>query len=151
MKLLLDTHIALWALAEPARLPLALAERLADGQHDIFVSIVSVWEVAIKHAIVRPDGQRKLDLSPTQLLGWLDEIGFSILPLRPEHCVHAAALPYRSDPANGRLHGDPFDRMLVAQALAEPLRLVTADPLVALHLPDAGGLIEAMVPLRRQI
>ena len=58
-------------------------------------------------------------------------------------------MPYRADQASGRLHGDPFDRMLVVQPLAEPLRLVTADPLVALHLPEAGGLIEKIEPLRR--
>lgn len=149
MKLLLDTHIALWALAEPGRLPAPLAERLADGRNEVFVSVVSVWEVAIKHAIVRSDGRRKVDLSPQELLTWLEDTGFAILPLRPEHCVHAGVLPYRTDPGSGRLHGDPFDRMLVAQALAEPLRLITADPLVALHLPDAGGLIEKIAPLPR--
>jgi PIN domain nuclease of toxin-antitoxin system len=149
VKLLLDTHIALWALAEPRRLPRDVADRLRDPRNAICVSVVSLWEVAIKHSLVCADGRRKLDVAPHDLLVWLDKTGFDVLAVAPAHCVEVAALPYRADPANGRVHGDPFDRMLVAQALSEPMRLVTADPLIALHMPDAAGLIEVIAPVRR--
>lgn len=142
MKLLLDTHVALWALAEPQRLPPGLAERLRDGNHEVMVSIVSLWEVAIKHSIVRPDGRRKLGVAPTELLDWINKTGFDVLVVTSAHCMQVDVLPYRTDPVSGRAHGDPFDRMLVAQALSEPMRLVTADALIALHMPDAAGLIE---------
>jgi len=99
LKLLIDTHIALWALARPERLP-------ADP------------------------------------MIWAAGAGMDLLPIKPAHCIRADGLPYRLNPQTGRAHADPFDRMLVAQALAEPMRLVTADPLVALHRVDAPGLIE---------
>ena len=142
MRLLLDTHVALWLLYAPQRLPPTLAQGLAAGEFDVFVSIVSAWEVAIKHSILRPDGSRKLDCSATDFIAGIGEVGCALLPLAPAHCVQAGALPYRPNPVTGKLHGDPFDRMLVAQARAEPLRLVTADALLALHEPDAPGLIE---------
>lgn len=142
MKLLLDTHVALWLLYEPQRLPAALARSLVAGEFQVFVSMVSTWEVAIKHSILRPDGRRKLECSAADFLAGIGEAGCELLPLAAAHCLHAGALPYRTNPATGRPHGDPFDRMLVAQARAEPLRLVTADALLALHEPDAPGLIE---------
>lgn len=142
MRLLIDTHIALWALAEPERLPDGLLARLRTRDNDVFVSIASVWEVAIKHSLRRRDGSRKLDVGADELLGWLQDTGIDILAVTASHCRQAGDLPYRSHPATGQPHGDPFDRMLVAQALTEPMRLVTADTLVALHAADAPGLIE---------
>jgi PIN domain nuclease of toxin-antitoxin system len=149
VKLLLDTHVALWALAEPQRLPRDVADRLRDPENAVHVSVVSLWEIAIKHSLVHADGRRKLDVAPREMLDWLTKTGFEVLGVAPAHCIQVDSLPYRADPANGRLHGDPFDRMLVAQALSEPMRLLTADSLVALHMPDAGGLIEVIAPLRR--
>lgn len=149
MKLLLDTHVALWALAEPQRLPRDVAERLRDPENEVRVSVVSLWEIAIKHSLLHADGRRKLDVAPRELLDWLAKTGFEVLGVSPAHCIQVDSLPYRADPASGRLHGDPFDRMLVAQALSEPIRLLTADSLVALHMPDAGGLIEVIAPQRR--
>ena len=142
MRLLIDTHVALWLLYEPRRLPHRLAQSLVAGDFQVFVSMVSVWEVAIKHSLMRPDGSRKLECTAAEFLSGIAAAGCDLLPLVPAHCLHADNLPYRANPATGKFHGDPFDRMLVAQALAEPLRLVTADPLLALHEPDAPGLIE---------
>ena len=149
MKLLLDTHVALWALAEPQRLPRDVATRLRDPENEVRVSVVSLWEIAIKHSLVHADGRRKLAVAPREMLDWLTRTGFEVLAVAAAHCIQVDALPYRADPASGRLHGDPFDRMLVAQALSEPMRLVTADPLIALHMPDAAGLIEIITPMRR--
>lgn len=142
MKLLLDTHVALWALAEPQRLPPELRQRLSDPAHEVMVSIVSVWEVAIKHSIVRPDGQRKLGVSSGVVLEWLEKTGFGVLAVSPQHCVQVDALPWEEGSTGRRFHGDPFDRMLLAQALVEPIRLVTADPQIAAYLPEAAGVIE---------
>ena len=142
MKLLIDTHIALWALAEPERLPVDLARGMKEGDFEVFLSLASVWEVAIKHSIALAGGLRKLDWSAADLMTWAEDAGISLLPVKPAHCIQADMLPYRTNPKTGRAHADPFDRMLVAQALAEPMRLVTADPLVALHGVDAPGLIE---------
>ena len=149
MKLLLDTHVALWALAEPQRLPRDVADRLRDPDNKVCVSVVSLWEIAIKHSLVDDNGRRKLYVTPREILDWVTKTGFEVLGVAPAHCNEAEALPYRADPASGRVHGDPFDRMLVAQALSEPMRLLTADPLVALHMPDAAGLIEVIAPLQR--
>lgn len=142
MKLLIDTHIALWALARPERLPADLARGMMDGDFEVFLSLASLWEVAIKHSIAVAGGLRKLDWSAADLLTWTEGAGINLLPITPAHCIRVDGLPYRINPKTGRAHADPFDRMLVAQALAEPMRLVTADPLVALHGVDAPGLIE---------
>ena len=144
MRLLLDTHIALWVLADSRRLPPSLAHRLQDRAHQVFVSIVSLWEIAIKHSIVRPNGRRRLEAGPDDTLRWMDMAGIQLLSLNAEHCRQVDTLPYRIDPQTGQAHADPFDRMLVAQALAEPMRLVTADKLLALHDSDAPGLIETL-------
>lgn len=142
MKLLIDTHIALWALAKPERLPTDLAQGMRAGDFEVYLSLVSLWEVAIKHSITLAGGLRKLDWSAVDLMTWAEGAGINLLPIKPAHCIRADSLPYRQNPKTGRAHADPFDRMLVAQALAEPMRLVTADPLVALHGIDAPGLIE---------
>ena len=142
MKLLIYTHIALWALARPERLPAGLARSMMEGDFEVFLSLASLWEVAIKHSISVAGGLRKFDWGAADLLIWAEGAGISMLPITPAHCIRADSLPYRSNPKTGRAHADPFDRMLVAQALAEPMRLVTADPLVALHEVDAPGLIE---------
>ncbi len=142
LKLLIDTCIALWALAKPERLPDALAQGMRAGDFEVFLSMVSLWEVAIKHSIAVAGGLRRLDWSAVDLMTWAEGAGINLLPIKPAHCIQVDRLPYRINPGTGRAHADPFDRMLVAQTLAEPIRLVTADPLVALHEVDAPGLIE---------
>ena len=142
MKLLIYTHVALWALAKPERLPADLAQGMRAGDFEVFLSLVSLWEVAIKHSITLAGGLRMLDWSAVDLMTWAEGAGINLLPIKPAHCIRVDGLPYRINPKTGRAHADPFDRMLVAQALAEPMRLVTADPLVALYGVDAPGLIE---------
>lgn len=112
MRFLLDTHVVLWALADDDRLTPQLGELISDGRNDVLVSTASVWEIAIKAA------SGKLD-APSDLLEALTDAQFQPLAIEHEHAVRAGLLP--------RHHDDPFDRMLVAQAAAEGLTLVTAD------------------------
>ncbi len=112
MKLLLDTHVVLWALGSPERLTPAARKVLQEPEHVIFASAVSAWEIEIKRAI------GKLD-APDDLLEQLALLRFSELPLRLTHVRALSRLPAH--------HPDPFDRMLVAQAAAEDLVFVTRD------------------------
>ncbi|MEQ8483691.1 MAG: type II toxin-antitoxin system VapC family toxin [Pseudomonadales bacterium] len=111
MRILLDTHLVLWALAEPDRLPSqALSELHAN---DVYVSAASIWEIAIKV------GVGKLSANPTEVLAAIAPAGFTLLPISGIHAATVADLP--------NIHRDPFDRLLVAQALAEPMKLLTND------------------------
>ena len=118
MKLLLDTHILLWVMQDAAQLGRAARRLLADAD-EVHVSSVCLWEAAVKHAV----GKLKVDLDA------LDEhlAQSSFIPL-PVSWVHASRL--RQLPL---LHGDPFDRMLVAQALSEPMHLLTHDAALAAY------------------
>ncbi|MCU0834847.1 MAG: type II toxin-antitoxin system VapC family toxin [Chromatiaceae bacterium] len=118
MRLLLDTHVALWALTDDPRLSEPARALIADPANDVLVSAASVWEIAIKHALGRGD----MPISGDQALDWFRQAGYQLLPIAPEHAAAVEHLPDH--------HRDPFDRMLVAQAMAEPLRLLTHDPLV---------------------
>lgn len=112
MKLLLDTHIFLWLNADDPRLA-KKARKLIDESQEIFVSSVVFWELAIKNSL----GLIEADLDA--LKSALVSNAFTALPITIEHACAAEKLPWH--------HKDPFDRMLVAQALSEPLRLLTAD------------------------
>lgn len=114
MRLLLDTHIALWAVTGSKNLGGAAKALILDADL-VVVSVASLWEIAIKHALARGD----MPVSASQALQAFDDAGYERLPLRPEHVLALENLP--------PLHEDPFDRLLVAQAVAEPLRLLTAD------------------------
>jgi PIN domain nuclease of toxin-antitoxin system len=116
VRLLLDTNVLLWAMAGDARVE-ALRERLLDEDNEVFVSAASYWEVAIKA------GLGKLDVDVGELRRAVRLSGFVELPVLGAHTEQLAGLP--------ALHRDPFDRLLVAQAQAEPMRLLTADRLLA--------------------
>lgn len=122
MRLLLDTHIALWALIADARLPAEARELIAEPENEVFVSVATLWEIAIKHALAR-GGQNDMPISAEQALSYFRDAGYELLPIAPAHAVAVERLP--------ALHADPFDRMLVAQALAVPLRLLTHDARLA--------------------
>jgi PIN domain nuclease of toxin-antitoxin system len=111
VRLLLDTHVLLWWLADDPSLPAAARGAIAD-EPEVFVSAASAWEIAIKRAL------GKLD-APDDLEGAVGASGFLQLPVKFDHAATAGVLP--------RHHEDPFDRMLVAQARCESLTLVTAD------------------------
>jgi PIN domain nuclease of toxin-antitoxin system len=111
VRVLLDTHLLLWALSEPSKLPPAVRKQILAAE--VYVSAASIWEISIKSAI------GKLEADPNQVLAAIEPAGFSILPVTGEHAAKVAELP--------SLHKDPFDRMLVAQASTEPMQLLTND------------------------
>ena len=113
MNLLLDTHIALWAITGSGRLPKRALKAIEDPSAQAWVSVVSLWEIAIKHS------RKRLAVSAEEAVSVFQDSGFRILSLEPAHTVTLESLPSH--------HQDPFDRMLVAQAISEPMRLVTAD------------------------
>ena len=112
-RLLLDTHVVLWALAEPVKLTRPARTALEDAENEVFVSVVSGWEIAIKRAL------GKLE-APDDLEAAIRMQGFDPLLVTFHHAAQAGGLPPH--------HRDPFDRMLIAQAQAEGLVLVTRDP-----------------------
>lgn len=119
MKLLPDTHLLLWAAAEPERLPDAVRGLMDDTGNELFFSAASLWEVAIKSGLGRED----FTAEPAVLRRGLLDNGYCELPIASEHAVATAVLP--------PIHRDPFDRMLVAQAQVEGITLLTCDPIVA--------------------
>lgn len=117
MRLLLDTHTLLWALDTPARLSPTTRTALEDPANSVLVSAASAWEIAIKQALGR------LDFPLARFEALLVEAGLTPLPITTAHAVTAGQLPPH--------HRDPFDRMLVAQALREDAVLVTDDAAIA--------------------
>ncbi len=119
MKLLLDTHLLLWAAAQPERLSRKARTLIADADNDLLFSVASLWEVAIKRGLERDD----LPVIPSLLKAGLLDNGYAEMPITGAHAVAVHGLP--------PIHKDPFDRMLVAQSMIEGITLLTADPLVA--------------------
>lgn len=119
MKLLLDTHLLLWAAGDPSRLSSDARALIEDLGNDLVFSAASLWEVAIKRGLGRTDFQ----VDPRLLRRGLLDNGYGELPIASEHAVAVDALP--------RIHADPFDRILVAQSMVEGITLLTADPIVA--------------------
>ncbi len=119
MNLLLDTHVALWAITDSPKLPQKAREQIQSPKTTVWVSAASLWEIAIKHSLGRGD----MPVSGTDALRYFQESGYRFLSVDAEHAVAVQTLPAH--------HHDPFDRILVAQAMVEPLRLMTHDATVA--------------------
>ena len=119
MKLLLDTHVLLWAAGQPDCLPPKARKLLDDSRNEPIFSSASLWEIAIKSGLGRDDFQVDARLLRRGLL----DNGYSELSITSEHAVAIDGLP--------PIHKDPFDRLLVAQSMVEGITLLTADPLVA--------------------
>jgi len=116
MKLLLDTHTLLWFIAGSASLTASARSLVEDTEHEKFVSIVSIWETAIKVSIGKMSLSAPFDvLFPHQL----QINGFELLPVKVEHTSVVTTIPFH--------HRDPFDRLLIAQAIEEKMTLVSAD------------------------
>ena len=116
MRLLLDTHVWLWMVVAPERLSAAARRLVLSEENELALSAASAWEIVIKHAL----GKLKLPGEPAELvLEWMRRTGVTPLPVLHRHALQVASLP--------RLHRDPFDRLLVAQAQIEELTVLTVD------------------------
>ncbi len=116
MRLLADTHVFLWFILDDTRIATTARPLLVSPEHERFVSIASVWEVAIKHGL----GKLQLTGGLPGFLRDIEQANFEILDITPGHILELATLPLH--------HRDPFDRMLIAQAKHEGMHLLTADP-----------------------
>lgn len=121
MRLLLDTHVALWAITDSPRLADHARSLILDPLNSIHISTASVWEIAIKHML----GKGDMPVSGTQAAAHFQAAGYIELPITNAHVALLETLPPH--------HADPFDRLLIAQALAEPLRLLTHDATLKLY------------------
>ena len=119
MNLLLDTHVALWAITDSPKLPQKARDLIQSPKTTVWVSAANIWEIAIKHALGRGD----MPVSSEDAVRYFQESGYRFLPMEAEHAVAVETLPAH--------HQDPFDRILIAQALVEPMRLMTHDPMVS--------------------
>lgn len=124
MRLLLDTHILLWWVMGDRRLSKSLAAIVASPENDVAVSAASIWEIAIKRSLGR------IDVDLDELLSSMNADGFAELPMRFGHALRLESLP--------RHHDDPFDRILIAQSIAEGRRLVTKDEAILGYAGIAG-------------
>jgi PIN domain nuclease of toxin-antitoxin system len=115
VRLLIDTHVLLWADERPDKIAPQLRSALVDPTNEVFVSAATVWEIAVKRAI----GKLRFD---RPIVDAVTAVGFEVLPVSGMHAEHAGGLP--------RHHSDPFDRLLIAQAVLEGMVLGTQDRLM---------------------
>lgn len=116
MRILLDTHCWLWMVGSPERLSQAAREIVEDVDHDLLLSAASAWEIALKHSI----GKLELSGDPVDLIpDWMVRSGVTALPVHHAHALAVSRLPPH--------HHDPFDRLLIAQAILENLPILAAD------------------------
>lgn len=115
MKVLLDTHVLLWFQAGDPALPKAAEQAIRSEANEAYVSMVSFWEIGLKHGI----GKLPLRMPLDAFFNTITDAPFQVLPLERPHILAASALPLH--------HRDPFDRMLIAQAMHEGMQLITVD------------------------
>lgn len=124
MRIIADTHILLWAITGSPRLPKSAHELIEDSSSVVVASAVSIWEVAIKYALRRGHID-DVPLSGAEMLAELERAGFDLLAISGRHAARIDTLPPH--------HSDPFDRLLVAQAMVEGMRLLTHDKALAAY------------------
>ncbi len=115
MKLLLDTHVVIWAVLDSKRLPTSVKAHIDKPFNRCFVSMASLWEMSIKHSLGRLEFQAPLD----EVYRIITDSGFELLPISPSHLLRNASLPFH--------HQDPFDRLIIAQAISEHMTVVSKD------------------------
>ena len=125
LRALLDTHAFLWWITDDSRLSLRARETLADGRNDLFFSAASGWEIAIKANLGKVEVPDDLERF---LAEQLSRNAIQVLPIYLSHTLHAYSLPDH--------HRDPFDRLLISQALLEKLTVLSADPQIARYPVD---------------
>lgn len=123
MKVLIDTHIALWALMDDSKMPKEAEKILMDKNNEIYYSTASVWEVAIKHSI-RPND---MIVDGRLFEKGCEDNGYKVLPIFNRHTF---ALDFLKRPDDAPKHNDPFDRILLAQAKSEGMKFMTHDTLL---------------------
>ena len=126
MKLLLDTHILMWALADDKRLSEKARVIIEDERNELYYSVISAWEVSIKHAL-HPES---FDLSEEDMIRYCEQNNILPVPLSVRH-IPALQTLKRSD--SSPVHKDPFDRMMIAQAKTDGMLFVTHDGLIAYY------------------
>lgn len=119
MKLLLDTHVALWAITDDVKLGSVAKSLILAPDNDIWVSVVSLWEIAIKHSL-RKEG---MPISASEALDYFVASGYNLLSIEAKHTLLLSELPLH--------HQDPFDRLLIAQARTESMQLMSRDGHIA--------------------
>ena len=124
MKLLLDTHIAIWTIINSEKLPKHIIDDIENYDNEIFVSMASVWEIAIKSA--KSGG--KIDLNEKSFVEYITKMDFNILPIKLRHISNIRSLRVKDEEV---IHKDPFDRMLISQAETEEMMLYTKDEKIA--------------------
>ncbi|MXY00078.1 MAG: type II toxin-antitoxin system VapC family toxin [Chloroflexi bacterium] len=118
MRALLDTHVLLWAVGDPARLPVQTLDLLGDPATELAFSAASIWEIVIKNSLGRSDFR----IEPRNLRSGLIDHGYQEIEIGSDHAIAVGHLP--------SIHRDPFDRILLAQALVEDVTLFTVDPVL---------------------
>lgn len=119
MRRFLDTHILIWSLSAPEKLAKHVRSTIEDGANDVLVSVASLWEIAIKQRLAKMSADLPVILTAIQ------QAEFRILAIAPEHLLSFVGLPMH--------HCDPFDRLLVAQAMAEDATLISEDRIMGLY------------------
>jgi PIN domain nuclease of toxin-antitoxin system len=122
VRLLLDTHVAIWVLVKPSLIPAGIRLRIDEAPAEVFISSVSIFEIATKFKLKRNDSP---PFNGVEATGFFEEMQFRFLPLTPQHAAVVDGLEL--------FHRDPFDRLLIAQAIAEPMYLVSDDAKIALY------------------
>jgi PIN domain nuclease of toxin-antitoxin system len=115
MNLLIDTHAVIWFITEDSKLPLKTKKIIENTENNCFVSIATYWEIAIKHSL----GRLNLDSELENIFRIIEKTGFEILPITTNQILINARLPQH--------HQDPFDRIIIAQAIQDDLRIVSKD------------------------
>lgn len=126
MRLLVDTHVAIWLVTEPERVSAEVTPLLLDSTNEVFVSAATIWEIAIKRPLKRANAP---PFSAKQAIDEFSLAGLAVLNVSAAHAAAVEALPL--------YHFDPFDRLIAAQAKFEPMRLVTHDATLAKYEPSA--------------
>ncbi|MCL2416768.1 MAG: type II toxin-antitoxin system VapC family toxin [Bacteroidales bacterium] len=125
-KLVLDTHVLLWAIGNSDKLPMRIVEHIANKENRVFVSAISLWEIAIKLSI----GKLELKFSPEDILAYCQDMDIEFIPLEPLEALEFLKLPTKKE------HKDPFDRMLVYQCIKGNYTLVSRDDKMRFYEKD---------------
>jgi len=126
VKCMLDTHTLLWAIGNTKKLSKKVIQTIIDPNNEIFISAVSLWEIAIKCSI----GKLEVDFNIENIPDYCHTMGFSMMPLEPVDALNSYKLPFRND------HKDPFDRMLIYQCIQNGITFITIDSRIDLYKED---------------